>query len=224
MGRDVYFSVASYPDYGQLSWQRPDDLQAAADLPATCSNAIPATSHCGRPPSRGAGRESPWGRGRPGWHLECSAMAVYLGAVRHPRWRDRPDLPAPRERTGPIEGRGDPFARYWLHNSWVTAAGEKMGKVPGNALAVDEVLKRTSGRVALLPGGRALPVDAGFSYNPSPSRLSDFAASRLFCRDWPANRYRRPGVGMPRRLRGRHGTMIWEFRLRWRSSRHGAGR
>ena len=175
VGGDVYYRLPPTRTTGNCPGQRPDDLQAAADPPATCSNAIPATSHCGRPPSRGAGGESPWGPGRPGWHLECSAMAVYyLGSSSTSTVADRPDLPAPRERTGPIEGRGDPFARYRMHNSWVTAAGEKMGKSLGNALAVDEVLKHVRPvELRYYYLAAAHPVDAGvLLFNPSPSRLS----------------------------------------------------
>ena len=91
---------------------------------------------------------TPWGPGRPGWHLECSAMATfYLGPrVRHPRRRPRPAS----SRTTRTSGRsrnavGDGFARFWLHNAWVTLGGEKMSKSLGNTLSIDALLRRVRG-------------------------------------------------------------------------------
>ena len=87
---------------------------------------------------------APWGRGRPGWHLECSAMArKYLG----PEFDIHGggiDLRFPHHENELAQSRaaGEPFARYWLHNAWITAAGEKMGKSLGNALLVSAVLER----------------------------------------------------------------------------------
>ena len=90
--------------------------------------------------------ESAWGPGRPGWHIECSAMATqYLG----PRFDIHGggiDLVFPHHENEQAQSHaaGDGFAQYWMHNSWITAAGEKMGKSLGNALSVEEVLKHVA--------------------------------------------------------------------------------
>ncbi|HPE13182.1 MAG: cysteine--tRNA ligase [Actinobacteria bacterium] len=144
VGGDVYFSVASYPDYGQLSRQRPDDLQAAADPAGDVLKRDPRDFALWKAAKPGEPAwESPWGPGRPGWHLECSAMAVYYLGEQFDIHGGGIDLIFPHHENELAQSKaaGDPFARYWLHNSWVTAAGEKMGKSLGNALAVDEVLK-----------------------------------------------------------------------------------
>ena len=90
--------------------------------------------------------------------------------VRHPRRRARPALPAPRERAGPVDARpGSEFARFWMHNALVTAAGEKMSKSLGNGALVSEVTKRFPARAAAaLPGPAALPLDR----SSTPTRRS----------------------------------------------------
>ena len=141
---DVYFSVAAYPEYGQLSRQRLEDLQPAADSVDDQRKRDPRDFALWKSAKAGEPAwQSPWGPGRPGWHVECSAMATeYLG----PQFDIHGggiDLVFPHHENEQAQSRaaGDGFARYWLHNSWITAAGEKMGKSLGNALNVDEVLK-----------------------------------------------------------------------------------
>ncbi len=140
---DVYFSVASYPRYGELSGQRVEDLQAAADSDGSRKRdprdfALWKGAKPGEP-----AWDSPWGPGRPGWHIECSAMATYYLGEQFDIHGGGIDLVFPHHENEQAQSRaaGDRFARYWMHNSWVTAAGEKMGKSLGNALAVEEVLK-----------------------------------------------------------------------------------
>ena len=90
---------------------------------------------------------SPWGPGRPGWHIECSAMAgKYLGAA-FDIHGGGVDLRFPHHENEQAQSRaaGQPFASYWLHNAWITTAGEKMSKSLGNSLLVPEVLKRVRG-------------------------------------------------------------------------------
>src|SRR5690242_21198614 len=87
---------------------------------------------------------SPWGPGRPGWHIECSAMASkYLGNA-FDIHGGGVDLRFPHHENEQAQSRaaGQPFASYWLHNAWITTAGEKMSKSLGNSLLVPEVLKR----------------------------------------------------------------------------------
>ncbi len=141
---DVYFAVTAYPEYGQLSRQRLDDLQPAADSADDPRKRDPRDFALWKAAKTGEpGWDSPWGQGRPGWHVECSAMATrYLGQEFDIHGGGI-DLIFPHHENEQAQSRaaGDGFARYWMHNSWVTAAGQKMGKSLGNALAVEEVLK-----------------------------------------------------------------------------------
>ena len=148
---DVYFDVLSWPAYGELSGQRVDEMEAAAD----------ADPRGKRDPRdfalwKGWKKESepetaawpsPWGPGRPGWHIECSAMAgKYLGAA-FDIHGGGVDLRFPHHENEQAQSRaaGHPFASYWLHNAWITTAGEKMSKSLGNSLLIPEVLKRVRG-------------------------------------------------------------------------------
>ena len=108
---DVYFDVKTWAAYGELTNQKLDDMEASPDAAARGKRdprdfALWKGTKRGEPAS--ASWASPWGPGRPGWHIECSAMSKrYLGAgFRHPRRRSRPALPAPRERARPVDGRG----------------------------------------------------------------------------------------------------------------------
>ncbi len=143
---DVYFDVRSWPAYGSLSGQDIDDMAPAED-------ADPRGKRDPRDFALWKGHkeaepltacwQTPWGPGRPGWHLECSAMAgKYLG--------DEFDIhgggidlrfPHHENELAQSTAAGKPFAHYWMHNGWVTAAGEKMSKSLGNGALVSEVIK-----------------------------------------------------------------------------------
>jgi cysteinyl-tRNA synthetase len=142
---DVYFSVASYPDYGSLSGQRPDSMLAAADSDAEHRKRDPRDFALWKAAKAGdPSWPTPWGDGRPGWHLECSAMCRrYLGPDFDIHGGGL-DLVFPHHENEIAQSRaaGDGFARFWLHNGWVTTAGEKMSKSLGNSLLVSEVVKR----------------------------------------------------------------------------------
>ena len=105
---------------------------------------------------------APWGLGRPGWHLECSAMSgKYLGDEFDIHGGGL-DLRFPHHENEQAQSRaaGRPFARVWMHNAMVNLGGEKMSKSVGNALLVSEVIKQVQAdRAALLPDRAALPVD-----------------------------------------------------------------
>ena len=104
---DVYFDVHSYPAYGALSGQRLDQMRPAEDADDVGAKRDPRDFTLWKAAKPGEPYwETPWGPGRPGWHLECSAMSTkYLGPdLRHPRRRDGPDLPAPRERDRAVPG------------------------------------------------------------------------------------------------------------------------
>jgi cysteinyl-tRNA synthetase len=145
---DVYFDVRSFPEYGALTGQRLDDLQPAADTDTEDRKRDPRDfalwkAHKDGEPETAAW-PTPWGRGRPGWHLECSAMARrYLGPEFDIHGGGL-DLRFPHHENEQAQSRaaGDGFARYWLHNGWVTLGGEKMSKSLGNTALVDEVVRR----------------------------------------------------------------------------------
>jgi cysteinyl-tRNA synthetase len=142
---DVYFDVASFPEYGALSGQRIADMQPAEDADPNARKRDPRDFALWKGSKPGEpGWETPWGVGRPGWHLECSAMAgEYLGSSFDIHGGGL-DLIFPHHENEIAQSKavGDGFAQYWLHNAWVTTAGEKMSKSLGNSLLVTEVVKR----------------------------------------------------------------------------------
>ena len=142
---DVYFDVRSFPSYGSLSGQRVDEMQAAGDSVGDDRKrdsrdfALWKAAKPGEP-----SWATPWGRGRPGWHLECSAMATkYLGPTFdiHGGGLDL-IFPHHENELAQSTAAGDGFARYWMHNGLLTMAGEKMSKSLGNTLQVREIVTR----------------------------------------------------------------------------------
>ena len=144
---DVYFDVRSWPAYGELSGQRIDEMEPAADAdPRGKRDPRDFALWKGHKPAEPltASWATPWGRSRPGWHLECSAMAgKYLGAEFDIHGGGI-DLRFPHHENEQAQSRaaGQAFARFWMHNAWVTTSGEKMSKSLGNSLLVSEVVKR----------------------------------------------------------------------------------
>ncbi|MGO1384148.1 MAG: cysteine--tRNA ligase [Arachnia sp.] len=144
---DVYFDVRNWARYGELSGMKLDEMEPAADADPRGKRdprdfALWKGHKVGEPQT--ASWPTPWGRGRPGWHLECSAMAgKYLGDtfdihgggidLRFPHHENELAQSA-------AAGRG--FARYWMHNAWVTMAGEKMSKSLGNTARISEVTSK----------------------------------------------------------------------------------
>jgi cysteinyl-tRNA synthetase len=144
-GGDVYFDVRSYDAYGALSGQRLDQMRPAEDSDDGGAKRDPRdfTLWKGAKPGEPYW-ETPWGSGRPGWHLECSAMATkYLGPA-FDIHGGGVDLIFPHHENEIAQSRaaGDGFARYWLHNGLLGLAGEKMSKSGGNSLLVTDVLTR----------------------------------------------------------------------------------
>ncbi|MEP6762440.1 MAG: DALR domain-containing protein, partial [Sporichthyaceae bacterium] len=133
--------------YGELSGQRIDEMEPAADAdPRGKRDPRDFALWKGHKPGEPltASWSTPWGRDRPGWHLECSAMAgKYLGAE-FDIHGGGVDLRFPHHENEQAQSRaaGRPFARFWMHNAWVTTSGEKMSKSLGNSLLVSEVVKR----------------------------------------------------------------------------------
>ncbi len=142
---DVYFDVGSWKDYGSLSNQSPDDMAADEDAdPRGKKDPRDFALWKGRKDDepQTASWPTPFGRGRPGWHLECSAMArKYLGDAFDIHGGGI-DLRFPHHENEQAQSHaaGLGFTRYWLHNAWVTVRGQKMGKSLGNALEVAKVV------------------------------------------------------------------------------------
>ena len=144
---DVYLEVRKLKSYLTLSRQNVDDLLSAADADETFKRdprdfALWKAAKPGDP-----SWPTPWGPGRPGWHLECSAMAfTYLGESFdiHGGGLDLV-FPHHENEIAQSEAAGYGFAQRWLHNAWVTASGEKMSKSLGNSLQVHELLKSVRG-------------------------------------------------------------------------------
>jgi cysteinyl-tRNA synthetase len=145
-GGDVYFAVRSFPGYGELSHQKVDDVaQGEGDIGAK-RDAQDFTLWKAAKPGEPSW-PTPWGRGRPGWHLECSAMATFYLGPRFDIHGGGLDLVFPHHENERAQSNaaGDPFARYWLHNAWVTMGGEKMSKSLGNTLSIEALLQRVRG-------------------------------------------------------------------------------
>ncbi|ASY28497.1 cysteinyl-tRNA synthetase [Candidatus Planktophila lacus] len=144
---DVYLEVRKLESYLTLSRQKVDDLQPAADADETYKKdprdfALWKAAKPGDP-----SWPTPWGAGRPGWHLECSAMAhSYLGEAFdiHGGGLDL-IFPHHENEIAQSEAAGYAFSKRWMHNAWVTASGEKMSKSLGNSLQVAELLKTVRG-------------------------------------------------------------------------------
>jgi len=140
---NVYFDVVSYPDYGKLSGHRLDDVHQGESAGAGKRDARDFTLWKAAKPGEPSW-PSPWGPGRPGWHLECSAMAEYYLGSEFDIHCGGMDLVFPHHENEVAQSKaaGDGFARYWLHNGWVTMGGEKMSKSLGNVLSVPNMLKK----------------------------------------------------------------------------------
>jgi cysteinyl-tRNA synthetase len=141
---DVYFDVATFGAYGQLSGQRPDSMQAADDGPARAKRdprdfALWKGVKAEEPVE--AQWPSPWGRGRPGWHIECSAMCWrYLGAEFdiHGGGLDLV-FPHHENEVAQSQAAGLPFARFWVHHGLLNLGGAKMGKSTGNMIDLPSI-------------------------------------------------------------------------------------
>ncbi|MEE2996170.1 MAG: cysteine--tRNA ligase [Pseudomonadota bacterium] len=163
----VLFSVLSYPEYGQLSKRGQEELLAGARVEIAPYKKDPSDFILWKPSTPDLpGWDSPWGRGRPGWHLECSCMIekhlgrtidIHGGGV---------DLVFPHHENEIAQSTcahgGETFVRYWLHNGFVNVDREKMSKSFGNVLLVHDLLKQAPGeaiRLALLNAHYRQPLD-----------------------------------------------------------------
>jgi len=142
---DVYFDVSKSREYGKLSGNKSEALQMGARIEINPKKKNPADFALWKAwkPNE-LGWHSPWGKGRPGWHIECSTMATkYLGETIDIHMGGK-DLIFPHHENEVAQAEavtGKEFARYWLHNEWLTVEGEKMSKSLGNFVTVQDALK-----------------------------------------------------------------------------------
>lgn len=167
-GGDVYFSINSFKDYGRLSGRNPDDMMAGARIAVDEKKKNPADFTLWKPAKPGEPFwESPWGDGRPGWHIECSAMSYeYLGESFDIHGGGK-DLIFPHHENEIAQSEavfGVPFVKYWIHNGFVDINNEKMSKSLGNFTMIKEVLATYSPeviRMFLLSNHYRSPIDYG---------------------------------------------------------------
>ena len=164
---NVYFNIKSFKDYGKLSNKNLDELKAGyrietSDLKKNLMDFVLWKPSVDEDP----GWESPWGRGRPGWHLECSVMSEkYLGK-KFDIHGGGLDLIFPHHENEIAQSRCNnntsSFANYWIHNGFVTINKEKMSKSLGNIITISDAVKKYSGqvvRLALLSAHYSQPLD-----------------------------------------------------------------
>ena len=163
----VLFEVGRYDDYGKLSGRSSDELLAGARVEVAPYKRAPGDFVLWKPSSDAMpGWDSPWGRGRPGWHIECSAMAdVHLGQTIDIHGGGQ-DLVFPHHENEIAQSTcahgGKPFSRYWLHNGFLNMNAEKMAKSLGNVLLVRDLVEEHPGeviRMALLSAHYRQPLD-----------------------------------------------------------------
>ncbi|MBL4864663.1 MAG: cysteine--tRNA ligase, partial [Rhodobiaceae bacterium] len=177
----VLFDVPSFPDYGALSRRPMDEMIAGARVEVAPYKKSPSDFVLWKPSTDDQpGWESPWGRGRPGWHIECSAMIekhlgetidIHGGGI---------DLQFPHHENELAQSlcshEGAPFARYWLHNGFVNMNAEKMSKSLGNVLLVHDLIEAAPGeaiRLALLNAHYRQPLEWNDDVLPQSKAMLD---------------------------------------------------
>jgi cysteinyl-tRNA synthetase len=168
-GQGVYFDVTSFPEYGELAHRRLEDLLQSAgarvDVDERKRNpvdfALWKTAKPGEP-----AWDSPWGKGRPGWHIECSAMSLELLGEGFDVHGGGDDLIFPHHENerAQAQGAGHPFARYWIHNGMVMVGTEKMAKSLGNFTTLKDAVDAhgpRAMRMAVLQSHYRSPVEIG---------------------------------------------------------------
>ena len=142
---DVYFSVRSFPGYGKLSGQNIDDLENGARVDPTEQKRDPLDFALWKGEKPGEPSwDSPWGKGRPGWHIECSAMSMAILGESFDIHGGGQDLIFPHHENEIAQSEaatGKPFARYWMHNGYINVDNQKMSKSLGNFFTVRDISK-----------------------------------------------------------------------------------
>jgi cysteinyl-tRNA synthetase len=148
-GRDVYFAVRAFPGYGKLSHRNVDDLMSGARVePGECKRDPLDFALWKASDAATLGWDSPWGKGRPGWHIECSAMAAEALSPHFDVHGGGMDLIFPHHENEIAQSEaawGAPFARLWLHSGFVNVDAEKMSKSLGNFVTIAQILERNDG-------------------------------------------------------------------------------
>ncbi len=177
----VFFSVASFKNYGKLSNKNPTELKAGARVEVSKLKKDPLDFVLWKPSDKNdPGWQSPWGRGRPGWHLECSVMSKkYLGNHFDIHGGGL-DLIFPHHENeiaqSCVHSGSDKFANFWVHNGFVTMNKEKMSKSLGNITTIENATKKYSGqvvRLSLLSAHYKQPLDWNNELLTEQSRILD---------------------------------------------------
>ncbi len=182
-GGDVYFSIDSFKEYGKLSGRNPDDMRAGARIAVDEKKKSPLDFSLWKPAKPGEPFwESPWGKGRPGWHIECSAMSYeYLGEGFDIHGGGK-DLIFPHHENELAQSEavfGRQFVKYWIHNGFVDINNEKMSKSLGNFTMIKEVLDTYSPeviRMFLLSNHYRSPID----YSEDSMREVSLGLDRIY--------------------------------------------
>ena len=165
--KHVYFSISSFKNYGKLSKKNLEELFAGARIEVSKTKKHPLDFVLWKPSkTEDPGWESPWGRGRPGWHLECSVMSEKFLGKNFDIHGGGLDLIFPHHENEIAQSccanKVEKFANYWLHNGYVTFNKEKMSKSLGNIITIDKMSKTINGqviRLALLSSHYKQPLD-----------------------------------------------------------------
>lgn len=142
---DVYYAIESFPEYGKLSKQRLDDLQAGARVEVNEKKRNVLDFALWKSEPEGRFWKAPWGYGRPGWHIECSALAKKYLSDHIDLHAGGMDLIFPHHENEIAQSEGlygAPFARYWMHNAFVQVKKEKMSKSLGNFFTLRDVFEQ----------------------------------------------------------------------------------
>ncbi len=179
---DVYYRVTRKPDYGKLSGRKLEEMQAGARIEVGEQKEHPMDFALWKAAKPGEPAwDSPWGKGRPGWHIECSAMNLaYLGEQIDIHGGGN-DLIFPHHENEIAQSEaytGKPFVRYWMHNGMLQLGGEKMSKSLGNLVTIEEFLKEHEGdvmRMLVLNSNYRAPL----SFTPEAIEAAEKGLERL---------------------------------------------
>ena len=163
----VYFDVNKFKDYGKLSNKNLDELISGARVEVSENKKNPADFVLWKPSSENEPSwDSPWGKGRPGWHLECSVMSKKFLGDKFDIHGGGIDLIFPHHENEIAQSRcaneNETFANYWVHNGFITISSEKMSKSQGNVLTIDDLKNKVNGqviRLALISAHYKQPLD-----------------------------------------------------------------
>ena len=217
-GGDVYFRVRSFEGYGKLSNRRPEDMDQGEEAGSASLKEDPLDFALWKAhkPGEDTSWNSPWGPGRPAWHIECSVMAEQELGPSFAIHGGGSDLIFPHHENeiAQSEGAGRPFARVWMHNGMIETGAEKMSKSDGNIFQLSEALDRY-GREAvvayLISGHYRQPL--AFGSEQMEQAVARVERLRNFFREHPVGGGRTSGEGPAEQQRGGSGGPSPESRL-----------